>query len=84
MEVCDRYSTKAMHERANSTVLNNVAPKDVKQLEVLRPHSIPSMGKRYNQSLEKEKTQQRLRRMYGGTWALGCDWMGDRQLRTLT
>jgi hypothetical protein len=55
MEVCDRYSTKAMNERANSTILNDVSPKDVKQLEVLRPHSTPSMGQRYKLSLEKEK-----------------------------
>jgi len=44
-----------MHERANSTILNDVSPNDVKQLEVLRPVSIPSMGQRYKQSLEKEK-----------------------------
>ena len=44
-----------MNERANSTILTDVAPKDVKQLEVLRPHSVPSMGQRYKQSLEKEK-----------------------------
>mmetsp|Transcript_60350 Transcript_60350/g.69347 ORF Transcript_60350/g.69347 Transcript_60350/m.69347 type:complete len:439 (+) Transcript_60350:303-1619(+) len=55
IDVCDRYSTKAMHERANSTILNDVSPNDVKQLEVLRPVSIPSMGQRYKQSLEKEK-----------------------------
>merc|ERR1711865_739184 len=55
IDVCDRYSTKAMHERANSAILNDVSPNDVKQLEVLRPVSIPSMGQRYKQSLEKEK-----------------------------
>ena len=44
-----------MNDRANSTILMDVAPKDVKQLEVLRPHSTPSMGQRYKQSLEKEK-----------------------------
>jgi len=55
IDVCERYSTKAMNERANSTILNDVSPNDVKQLEVLRPSSIPSMGQRYKQSLEKEK-----------------------------
>ena len=44
-----------MNERANGSILADVAPKDVKQLEVLRPHSAPSMGQRYKQSLEKEK-----------------------------
>jgi hypothetical protein len=44
-----------MNDRANGTILADVAPKDVKQLEVLRPHSAPSMGQRYKQSLEKEK-----------------------------
>merc|ERR1711976_521665 len=44
-----------MNERANGTILADVAPKDVKQLEVLRPHSAPSMGQRFKQSLEKEK-----------------------------
>ena len=55
MEVCDGYSAQVMNDRANSTILMDVAPKDVKQLEVLRPHSTPSMGQRYKQSLEKEK-----------------------------
>lgn len=55
MELCERYSTKVMNERANGTILADVAPKDVKQLEVLRPHSAPSMGQRFKQSLEKEK-----------------------------
>ena len=55
MELCERYSTKIMNERANGTILADVAPKDVKQLEVLRPHSAPSMGQRFKQSLEKEK-----------------------------
>jgi hypothetical protein len=35
--------------------LNDVAPKDVKQLEVLKPINTPSMGERYKQSIEKEK-----------------------------
>merc|ERR1712070_802832 len=55
MELCERYSTKVMNERANGTILADVAPKDVKQLEVLKPHSAPSMGQRFKQSLEKEK-----------------------------
>lgn len=55
MELCERYSTHAMNERGNGTILTDVAPKDVKQLEVLRLHSAPSMGQRYKQSLEKEK-----------------------------
>lgn len=44
-----------MNERATGTILADVAPKDVKQLEVLRPHNAPSMGQRFKQSLEKEK-----------------------------
>lgn len=55
MELCERYSSKVMNERANGTILVDVAPKDVKQLEVMRPHSAPSMGQRFKQSLEKEK-----------------------------
>jgi hypothetical protein len=35
--------------------LNDVAPKDVKQLEVLKPVNTPSMGDRYKQAMEKEK-----------------------------
>lgn len=35
--------------------LNDVAPKDVKQLEVLKPINTPSMAERYKQALEKEK-----------------------------
>lgn len=35
--------------------LNDVAPRDVKQLEVLKPINTPSMGERYKQSIEKEK-----------------------------
>lgn len=41
-----------MQERAK---LNDVAPRDVKQLELLRPIKTPSMGLRYKQALEKEK-----------------------------
>ena len=41
-----------MAERAK---LNDIAPKDVKQLELLKPINEPSMGERYKQSMEKEK-----------------------------
>jgi hypothetical protein len=41
-----------MVERAK---LNDIAPKDVKQLEILKPINTPSMGERYKQALEKEK-----------------------------
>ena len=41
-----------MDERAK---LQDVAPKDVKQLEVLRPVNTPSMGERYKAMIEKEK-----------------------------
>lgn len=35
--------------------LNDIAPKDVKQLEILKPINVPSMGVRFKQALEKEK-----------------------------
>lgn len=35
--------------------MNDIAPRDVKQLELLRPMNIPTVGERYKQSLEKEK-----------------------------
>jgi hypothetical protein len=35
--------------------LNDVAPKDVKRLEILKPVNTPSMAERYKQALEKEK-----------------------------
>jgi hypothetical protein len=41
-----------MEERSK---LNDVSPKDVKQLEVLKPIKTPSMGERYKQALDKEK-----------------------------
>jgi hypothetical protein len=41
-----------MEER---TKLNDIAPKDVKKLEVLKPIKTPSMGERYKQAIEKEK-----------------------------
>jgi hypothetical protein len=50
--MCDRYSNRAMVERSK---LNDVTPKDVKQLEILRPVNTASMGVRFKQSLEKEK-----------------------------
>ena len=53
--LCERYSDIVVSQRANGTILTDVAPKDVKQLEVLRPHSALSMGQRHKRSLEKEK-----------------------------
>ena len=41
-----------MNDRAK---LNDVAPKDVKQLEVLKPINTPSMSARFKKSIEKEK-----------------------------
>lgn len=41
-----------MNERAK---LTDVAPKDVKQLEVLKPINTPSMSERFKKSIEKEK-----------------------------
>lgn len=41
-----------MVERAK---LQDIAPKDVKQLEILKPVNKPSMSERYQQALEKEK-----------------------------
>ena len=58
IELCERYSKEVMDERANGTILTDIAPKDVKQLEVLRPLSTPSMGLRHKRSLEKEKRLQ--------------------------
>jgi hypothetical protein len=55
LDLCDRFSSQAIKDRAN---LNDVAPKDVKQLEVLKPLQTPSMGERHKQSLEKEKRQE--------------------------
>lgn len=52
MDLCDKCSTKAIEERAK---LTDVAPKDVKQLEVLRPINTPSMGDRFQQAIDKEK-----------------------------
>merc|ERR1719215_1661923 len=47
IELCERYATQVTNERANGNILTDVAPKGVKQLEVLRPHPAPSMGQRY-------------------------------------
>ena len=52
LDLCSRYYQRAVQERAK---LNDVAPKDVKQLELLRPIKTPSMGERLKQLLEKEK-----------------------------
>jgi len=52
LDLCERYSKKAVEARSK---LNDVAPKDVKQLEVLRPINTPSMGERFRQAIEKEK-----------------------------
>ena len=52
LDLCGKYSQKAIEERAK---LTDVAPKDVKQLEVLRPVNTPSMGDRFQQAIEKEK-----------------------------
>ena len=52
MDLCERYSKRAVEERSK---LNDVAPKDVKQLEGLKPIKTPSMGERYKNSIEKEK-----------------------------
>eukprot|EP00980_Cylindrotheca_fusiformis_P004191 scaffold912_cov119-Cylindrotheca_fusiformis.AAC.7 len=52
LELCSKYYDRAVQERSK---LNDVAPRDVKQLELLRPIKTPSMGVRYKQMLEKEK-----------------------------
>jgi nucleolar complex protein 2 len=52
LELCSKYYDRAVQERAK---LNDVAPRDVKQLELLKPMNTPSMGARYKQALEKEK-----------------------------
>jgi len=52
LDVCDRYSNRAMVDRSQ---LNDITPKDVKRLEILRPVNTPSMGIRFKQLLEKEK-----------------------------
>lgn len=52
IDLCTKYHERGVQERAK---LNDVAPRDVKQLELLRPMNTPSMGARYKESLEKEK-----------------------------
>lgn len=46
-----------MSERINpnNKQIADMSPKDIKQLEILRPRSAPLMGQRHKQSLEKEK-----------------------------
>lgn len=44
-----------MYDRATNPVLQDLAPKDIKLLEVLRPPTVPRMGRRHTISLEKEK-----------------------------
>lgn len=52
LELCSKYYQRAVQERAK---LNDVAPRDVKQLELLKPIKTPAMGERLKQLLEKEK-----------------------------
>ena len=52
IDLCDKHASKAIEERAK---LTDVAPKDVKQLEVLKPIGAPDMEMRFRQSIEKEK-----------------------------
>jgi hypothetical protein len=35
--------------------MNDVSPKDVKRLEILKPITTPNMGQRFKDSLDKEK-----------------------------
>jgi hypothetical protein len=46
-----------MTERTNpnNKQISDTSPKDLKQLEILKPRSMPSMGQRHRLSLEKEK-----------------------------
>jgi hypothetical protein len=52
LDLCERYSQNAMDVRSKFT---DLAPRDVRQLEILRPTSTPSMSERYKQAIEKEK-----------------------------
>ncbi len=56
IEMCSKCSVLAMTERANpnNSVMRDVSTKDIKQLEILKPRTIPSMGQRHKLSLEKE------------------------------
>jgi hypothetical protein len=51
IELCDKYSALVIQGR--STLVD--APKDVRRLEALKPTNAPSMGKRYDASVAKEK-----------------------------
>jgi hypothetical protein len=57
LDLCNKYSTWAMNERVNpnNKLIADASPKDIKQLEILKPLSAPSMGRRHKESLEKEK-----------------------------
>ncbi|KAG7357244.1 Noc2p family protein [Nitzschia inconspicua] len=57
LEQCQKFSTWAMNQRINpnNKQIGDTCPKDIKQLEILRPLSAPSMGQRHKESLEKEK-----------------------------
>ena len=51
IELCDKYSALIIQGR--STLVD--APKDIRRLEALKPTNTPSMGKRYEASVAKEK-----------------------------
>jgi len=51
IELCDKYSALVIQGR--STLAD--APKDIRRLEALKPTNTPSMGKRYEASVAKEK-----------------------------
>jgi nucleolar complex protein 2 len=51
IELCDKYSAFVIQGR--STLVD--APKDIRRLEALKPSNTPSMGKRYEASVAKEK-----------------------------
>lgn len=51
IELCDKYSALVIQGR--STLVD--APKDIRRLEALKPTNTPSMGKRYEASVAKEK-----------------------------
>jgi hypothetical protein len=49
-----------MNERANpnNNLMVDLSPKDIKHLEVLKPHSTPGMSRRHKECLDKEKRLQ--------------------------
>jgi hypothetical protein len=57
LDSCNKLSMWALNERVNpnNKVMADLSPKNVKQLEILKPLSTPSMGRRHMDSLEKEK-----------------------------